>query len=183
MDQVHQRVRRSGLSLVEVMVAGAILALITTLTLVAYQLNYRATAKQDVHSQAYRSAMLSLAHLRRLLRGAQLVQPTSGSPAQTQVEFLMPLQAGGVFTLDEFGRPRWSPPQFVRVQGERLIHVNEAGEERHLAHLGEEGEASFEHRQEGVLIVRLRCQVETAIYPAEATLYLSNHLDPPITEF
>lgn len=183
MDAFHPRVTRRGLTLAEVLVASAIFAMLTMMTLAAYRLSFQASAKQDVHSQAYRAAMLGVGHLQRLLRGSELVSPKVGDPATSELEFQPPLQTGDQLVVDQWGAPRWGATQKIRLEGTNLVHEDDTGRTRLLARLGQRGEVAFTQTAEGMVEIRLVSDAAGSLYEVTFKVFLSNQQNPPVTRF
>ncbi|MGE0492327.1 MAG: type II secretion system protein J [Vulcanimicrobiota bacterium] len=183
MDAFAPRVTRRGLTLAEVLVASAIFAMLTVMTLAAYRLSFQASAKQDVHSQAYRAAMLGVGHIQRLLRGSELVAPKVGDPAATELEFQPPLKNDELLEVDQWGAPRWGASQKIRLEGTNLVHEDDAGRTRLLARLGERGEASFNQPTQGMVEIRLTSDAAGSLYEVTFKVFLANQQSPPVTRF
>ncbi|MGE0488704.1 MAG: type II secretion system protein [Vulcanimicrobiota bacterium] len=145
--------RRQGLSLVEVLVAAGVMALLAVFTVQAYMVSVDARRHSDVNELAQRNAMLGIEHLARLLRGAH-VNLAESDGLVTELEIDLPDINGEQLVVTTAGQPVFSQSVTVRVTNGHLLSIDSGGAERPLAAVGDGGIA-FEIVAPGLLEVSL----------------------------
>lgn len=150
-----------GLTLIEVLVAGALLAALSFTLLAIYQMGLGNSAKMDVNSDAYRSMVIALERLRLELRGASLVAPSVTGQKTSDVNYLYPKVRDGKLRVDRGGRTVWEGAGriFLDAQG-RLVKTDShhPGVEQVLADLGPGGTLEFELMASGLLQATVRVE-------------------------
>lgn len=135
------KIRSRGVTLVELVVAFAMLGLLSLIIFLTLQQSQRAQEVQAENADRKTKALLVRMHIMDLLRGARLLSPNSQTPQDTTLEFQKIQFSGERMLVDTFGLALWGGPETIRLDGGRLLHqVN--GEDRLLGDLGALG--SFE---------------------------------------
>lgn len=144
---------RKGLTLLEVLVASSIFALML-LAVVTIEGTFRRGASQSAReSEVYRAVRLAFEHLRAELEGAY-VPPF---PASAELTYYPALRAGGRPVLGPSGIAESQPSCVLKVDEQgRLVRL-QGGEARALAFLGH-GWARFEMSQDELLTVTLHAE-------------------------
>lgn len=133
---------RRGLSLVEVLVAAGVMALLAVFTVQAYMVSVEARRHSDVNELAQRNAMLGIEHLARLLRGAH-VDLAASDGVVNELEIDLPDLDGQQLVVTTAGQPVFSQSVTVRVNNGHLLSLDSGGAERPLAAVGD-GAIAFE---------------------------------------
>lgn len=142
--------RRSfaGHSLVEVLLASAMLTLVMVVVLTALVTGQRSQSRQSETEKGVRACMLTVEHLRKHLRVAtvELVEPSS-------IRYrVLTRDAQGQVELGPSGEPIWSETYTVSLQGSRVVR-DHLGQSRQLAELGPGGR--FDLVQEQLNLIRV----------------------------
>lgn len=146
--------RKSGVSLIEVMVTVTIFAVIMTLTLAIVTLSGKVDRKASAHSQTYRTSAIVLRHIKQELRGAQTLLSTEDG-LQDSIEYQSPVWQGDHIKVDARGLPQFSVSRTLALNAQGDLVRTEEGQERILGHLGS-GRISFERDSESLLTIRVR---------------------------
>ncbi len=144
---------RKGLTLLEVMVASSIFALML-LAVVTIEGTFRRSASQSAReSEVYRAVRLAFEHLRAELEGAYVPPFTAGE----ELTYYPARRAGGRPVLGPSGIAESQPSCVLKVDEQgRLVRLQE-GAARVLAFLGD-GWACFEMTQDALLMVTLHAE-------------------------
>lgn len=157
-----------GLTLVEVLISGALLAALSLVMLAIYQVGLGNSAKMDVNSQAYRSMVIALERIRLELRGASLVAPSVTGQQTTDVNYLYPMVRDGKLKVDRSGSTIWEGAAriFLDSQG-RLVKTDSRlpGIEQVLARLGPGGSLQFELMARDLLQATVKAETGTPDQP------------------
>lgn len=147
---------RRGLSLAEVLVAGAIFVGLAFLVLLIMTMGQRSHRLSETHSDAYRTALVALEKIRAEIRGGIVL-----SAAGPRLEYKYIPRGEGV-VLDFTGHPIYAGPAVLRLDGTVIVREEQPGpdpadlEVTQLVDLGEGGELEFEMESGRVLRVRVR---------------------------
>lgn len=147
--------RASAKTLLEVVVAGAIFALLSTVFFMTMKFSQRSQSKTGSKSEAQRACLSTLSHLRTELRGVQVVLPA----VETQtplLRFRRPLlNPDGLVIMTEAGLPSFNPlPVTYTLNSDGLLLSNETPA-RVLGNLLKGGSVSFYRVSAGVLEIDL----------------------------
>jgi prepilin-type N-terminal cleavage/methylation domain-containing protein len=97
---------RRGFSLVELMLAAALLGALTTGLLLLYHMGLQARKRHDAHQRTYRAVMVALGHLRGELRGVQMFRPAIyGGPVLDSALYRSPSMQDNRLVVDSSGTP------------------------------------------------------------------------------
>ena len=175
------RFRTRAVTLVEVLVAGVVLLLLTGALYQSLTMTVKASLKSSNTSDAYRACALAQSHLRQELRGARVVGVGDGTSLEYQK--LQTDEAGTPVVLNAAGEPAWSPAvSLISLDSEgRLILQGEAGS-RVLARLGNKGAVSFSQPSNNILHMELVAEnqksqgdsTRSGLYRTRMQLYLAN---------
>lgn len=169
--------RRSGLTLVEVLVSMAILGVLSALVIQVTVSSANARRHSDVHEIAYRNTMLGLEHLARYLRGAR-VQLSEGDGAVAELVIDQPTLDQDRLVVSSTGEPTFDQSVTLRQTGRWLVAVDTAGNERSLADLGD-GSVTFQMVGPKLLQIALTSsftgeQGKRGDYSTQRRFYLNN---------
>lgn len=172
---------RRGLTLLEIVLAGAILLMLIGVVLEAFRMGWGARRTQDAATDAYRACMVAQSHLRAELKGVQLLCPVN-SDASPTLTFRRSSLVDGNLKVDSSGEPIWGKQATVKVDGEgRLVCTDDCEPERILARLGAGGKVEFRRTDKHLLDVMFhterkdRDRPDLLIpYEVKDTVYLPN---------
>lgn len=157
--------RGSGITLVEVLVAGALLL---GFSLVLHRVMLMASAgqrKQSVASDMNTQCSLVATRIEQALRGGRLMSPTVADGTLTELSYEAAARdAAGHFEILPSGLPNWHGPILVHLvahpDGDQLVQEDEAGQPpRVLGRLGDAGTVSFTRLSPGLLQLQIVGQV------------------------
>ena len=137
-----------GHSLVEILLACALLTLVMLVLLTAFITGKRSQAQQSESEKAARACLVAVEHLRKHLRVAT-VEMVHANGLQYRV---VTRDAQGQVQFGPTGEPIWSPQYFVTLQGQKLMREHQ-GQMRTLVDLGPT--PRFELAQEQLNLVRV----------------------------
>lgn len=129
------KVRTRGITLLELVVAFAMLGLLSLVIFLTLQQSQRAQRVHQEVAARKTQALLVRMHLLELLRGARLLTPNSETPETTNLEFQKPEFDADFMRVDTFGGSVWGDPENLELVGGRLLHTRQ-GEPRMLGDLG-----------------------------------------------
>jgi hypothetical protein len=157
------------------MVASGVFVLLMVSTIFFYDLSQRSNRKASVHSEAYREAALALRHIRRELKGANILYMGPGEPDPlpplkvgqngARILYSTPKWKDGRIVVDHRGNPEWDTEHELVVELDGTLRVGKRPvgspsgtsfdtEQRPLARLGQD-EVSFELVGEQLLEVTI----------------------------
>ncbi|MEW6278421.1 MAG: type II secretion system protein [Candidatus Eremiobacterota bacterium] len=155
MDQVYDRKLR-GLTLLEVLIAGAVFSAMMLAVLAVYKTALGARAREEEGSATYRAAMLAIEHVQSLLRGSQVVEPSDpAAPPATRAVYRPSLRENGRVKVDSGGVPVWGDPVTLRMDAAGNLVREEPSGIRILAPLGPSGSVAFRLLDPRMLEVRV----------------------------
>lgn len=169
-----------GVTLVEVLVAGTVLLLLTGALYGSLRITLAANRKSDSSSDAYRACMLGLAHLQRELRGARL-ESVSGS--ELSFRTLERDADNNPVVLNADGTPSWSSTLsrvYLDPEG-RLILEN--ADTRILASLGNSGSITFSQPSSNILGVEIAARHDHDPGPGRGDVSRSNFFKARVEVF
>ncbi|MEW6284496.1 MAG: hypothetical protein AB1758_38130 [Candidatus Eremiobacterota bacterium] len=155
MDQVHAGKLR-GLTLLEVLIAGAVFSAMMLAVLAIYKTALEARVKEDAGTATYRAAMLGMEHVQSQLRGSQLVEPSDpAAPPSMQAVYRCSQKENGRVKVDAAGLPVWGETATIRMDASGNLVREDTSGIRVLAHLGPGGSVSFHLLDPRLLEVRI----------------------------
>ena len=163
--------RRRGISLPEILIATAVFLLISVLVVAIMSLGQRSHQRSEIHSDAYRTALIALEKIRAELAGS-IVTRAAGSeivyryvPRQSEV------------TIHFTGHPEYQGPATLTLDQTVLVRRESRGpspsdlEIVQLADLGVGGELEFEMENSRVLKVRVKAVRPDPTHPEQPKEY------------
>lgn len=149
--------RSRGSSLVELLVAMTVLALMGAAVLWIYRVGISAQRKGDAHSDAYRQVMIAGRHIHEQLRCCQLQQPSAPGAPQATVVYRFPRVSNGQVEIDSTGNPMWAGIATLSVDSQgNVVRTDDQGAPAQvLARLGSKGSLEFERLDQRLLKVTL----------------------------
>jgi len=146
-----------GLTLVEVMIAVLLMAVVMVIVALVHRSGAEAFKKACVHGDVYRMAMLAVEQMRRELHGAKITEVTP-----TEVKYLVPLTENGHVKICEDGRIEFEPVEvsisLVREGSQFYLVRSCNGEVRQLSSLGEEGTVTFTLPDPRILMAEVKAK-------------------------
>ena len=155
---------RRGLTLIEVVVSAAILAILGMLVTRAYSLSATLTRRSDINELAYREANIGMAKLTNLLKGSTTdLKVSDGVVNQITVE--VPKLDGRRIAIDSSGRAVTDRTLILRKRKGSLVGLRQDEKDDKILHddqvlcrLGG-GSVSFEMIQNRLLEVTMDCRL------------------------
>jgi type II secretory pathway pseudopilin PulG len=145
--------RFAGKTLLEVLVAGAIFALLSTILVLTMRSSHSSQLKTDSKSESQRACLATLNHLRTELRGVQLALPAVGTQTPL-LRFRRPLlDPDGLVILTAGGEPSFNPTPVTYTLNSAGVLISTETPPRMLGRLFEEGSIVFNRVSAGVLEV------------------------------
>ena len=156
--------RRRGLTLVEVVVSAAILALLGVLVTRAYSVSATLNRRSDINELAYREANIGMAKLTNLLKGSD-TDLKVGDGVVNQIAVEVPKLDGRRIAINSSGRPVTEKTLILRKRNGSLLGLRQDGKDPKILHedqvlcrLGS-GSVSFEMIQNRLLEVTVNCEL------------------------
>lgn len=112
--------RGRGFTLAEVLVASAIIGLITLTGLILFQFGNQAGRKTDRRLEIFRQGSQAILRLRREMRGASVSIPATGETGQ-EILYRYPLVNNGVLQVDALGATIFEGEARIYLQGNQLL--------------------------------------------------------------
>lgn len=171
--------RRRGLTVLETMIACAILSVMMAASILIYSSGLNRQRKQDNTTESYRAVMTAIAHIRSELRGSQLLAPGTGSGAQPTAVYRYPVMKGDLPKLDSQGMIVWRPPVTFQMDGSFLSRTGP--NTRRFTDLGAGGSVTFERLDRRLLRVKAIADKPSqdvrkrSHYEATVDVYLPNN--------
>lgn len=154
---------RAGVSLADTLVAAAVFAGLLVIVVSMQMLSRKAMRKADVHTETWRAAVIGLDHVRRELRGANVLDIVDDG---RKVRYLRPIVSNGLLDLTAGGDVAFEEPTqahsiTVSVAGDLVCDDRATLTPRMLARLGPSGEVRFswDPAASRLLHVRLRAVI------------------------
>ena len=165
-----------GLSLIETMVAGALLMFCMGVMLRSLQAANAARAVEDAAGQTYRDCTVTLLRLSQELRGVRVLSPAAGAPAGNSLSYLKPRLVSDQVVVSSAGFPEWEGPFSCTLGGDLVVTTDPNG-----GFLGRlpDGELSFRRPRFDMLeiVVTARQQRQDRKGTAEQTFAVQISLD------
>lgn len=135
-----------GLTLLETLVASALLVGLTLLMVLLLRQNHQARAKLETHTEASQMALISVEKIRMEMRRARVI---ATSVAFERLYYWVARVSGNSFVLTPIGQPDWLPgfpaaPEQAEMYVDRqTLWRDFAGQHQRLATVGKDGRVQF----------------------------------------
>lgn len=167
-----RNVRNRGLTIAEVLVASAIMIVISGIVLAVFRTTYKLHGKGENKSDLSRRINIAAARLRQEMRGARIVSPASG--VGSVLVYQLPLMEDGLMKLGPDGSLQWGTPQTMRLKSGELTVEVPSESPRVLTRLSESSSLEFDRNDDNLLIIRLVAKEGDDEYRVPMTFYLGN---------
>lgn len=171
--------RRRGLTVMETMIACAILSGMMVASLIIYSSGLNRQRKQENTTESYRAVMTAVAHIRSQLRGSQLLSPGTSDGAVPTAVYRFPRMVGDLPKVDAMGMIIWRQPSTFQVNGGVLERTGT--DPRKFVDLGPDGTITFERKDRRLLRLVVKAEKVNADvrkqskYEAQVDIYLPNN--------
>jgi hypothetical protein len=164
--------RSNALSLLEVVVAGAVFSLLLTAVVLIEMQAQRLRHIQDKDSDAYRAAVLLLEYLQEEADGAYVLP---GDDGDTQLTYRPPLRSGVGLTLGPSGAAQQEDEAVLSLLPDGRVVRIRGSEVRPVVALGARGRLRFEFPASNLLNVDVHSEPHNGrVYEAHLQLLLCN---------
>lgn len=161
-----------GLSLLEVLVAGAVFSILLTAVVLIELHSHRMRLTQDKKSDAYRAAILLIEFIQAELDGAYVVP---GDDGDTQLRYRPPLRNGNRLRIGPSGACEQEQEALIRLLADGKVTRSQASQVRSVARLGKRGRLEFRFPSSNLLDISVHAEpYDDSFYDAHAQILLCN---------